>query len=142
MDGERATDVLLRRVRAYIALHADEADARTIAARAAIEAVRGWTPSGQDHKARRLALRAVEELVELADAEEAGRDSSQRARLARAALDVAEEEHGERDDPAFMHALALWLMRMERRDHPRSYEHEPATGGSFDEELRRWLEDG
>lgn len=142
MDGERATDVLLRRVRAYIALHGDEVDGRTLTARAAMAAVQGWTPSGQDHKARRLALRAVEELVELADAEAAGRDDSQRARLARAALAVAEDEHGELDDPAFMHALALWLMRMQHRDRPPSDEHEPTAGGSFDEELRRWLEGG
>lgn len=127
MDGERATDVLLRRVRAYIALHRDEADARTLAARAAMEAMRGWTPSGEDHKARRLVLRAVEELVELADAHATGRDASQEARLAGAALEVAEEEHGDLDDPAFMHALALWLMRMERREHPPAEADPPGS---------------
>lgn len=139
MSGERATDVLLRRVRAYIALHRDEAAGRTLAARAAMEAIRGWTPSGEDHKGRRLVLRAVEELVELADAAATGQDTSQGARLASAALDVAEDEHGRLGDPAFMHALALWLMRMERREHQRGDELEPPVGGSFEEELRRWL---
>lgn len=115
MTVQDARGTLLQRVRAYVALHAEGADDRTVAVRAAMEVIDGWTPTGQDHKAHRLSLRAVEDLVELADASERGEDVSGEARLARSVLEVAENEHGALDDAALMHALALWLTHASRR---------------------------
>lgn len=110
-----ARGTLLQRVRAYVALHGEDADDRAIVVRGAMEVIDGWTPTGQDHKAHRLSLRAVEALVELADACERGEDVSADARLARSVLEVAEDEHGALDDAALMHALALWLTHASNR---------------------------
>lgn len=136
-----ARDTLLQRVRAYVALHSDEGGDRSVAARAAMEVIGGWTPSGDDHKARRLALRAVEDLVELADASDRGEDVSAEARLARSVLDVAESEHGALDDAALMHALALWLTHVSRREDEIDGDVRAATAMDLDEELRRLVDE-
>lgn len=114
MLDEDARTILLRRVEAYLAVHGDETDDRSLSARAAMEVIGGWTPSGEDHKARRIVLRAIEEIVSLADAHARGEDRSPDAHTATEALGIAQDEHGQLDDPALLQALALWLMYAER----------------------------
>lgn len=139
-DASHARDLLLRRVRAYVATHHDSPEDRTLSPFAAMEVINGWTPTGWDEAIRRTVLRAVEELAQLADANILGTDSSQDARLARAVLEIAEREHGELSDPAFMHALALWLMYVERGSHSAVDDLGAPGQEGFDEELRDWLD--
>lgn len=138
--SDDARDVLLRRVRAYVATHHDSPEDRTLSPFAAMEVINGWTPTGTDEAIRRTALRAVEELARLADANARGKDSSPDARLARAVLEISEEEHSELDDSAFMHALALWLMYVERGSHSAVDDLGAPGRERFDEELRDWLD--
>lgn len=136
-----ARDTLLQRVRAYVALHGEGGDDRSVAVRAAMEVIGGWTPTGDDHKARRLALRAIEDLVELADASDRGEDVSAEASLARSVLDIAESEHDALDDVALMHALALWLTHASRREDELGRGVGAAMGTDLDEELRRLVDE-